>query len=168
MESTGAMSAFAFDPPIFGTVPVGIICRKRRAAYAVIAREYGRIAAVHGPGGYWLPGGGACPGEAPEDAVVREVREELGRGVRLTGKVGEAVQYFHSSADECWYEMTAVFFLAEFEGEPRGAGEHELCWLNPCRASELFFHACHAWAVTQACREHSRTIAPPDRGGRVL
>jgi ADP-ribose pyrophosphatase YjhB (NUDIX family) len=96
-----------------------------------------------------LPGGGSFPGEWPEDTVTREVREELGRAIRLVGRIGEAVQFFFAGDQERWYRMRAVFFQAEFEGEPVAAGEHELCWLDAHRDSALFFHACHAWAVAR-------------------
>jgi putative acetyltransferase len=108
-------------------------------------------AVVQGRTAYWLPGGGALPGETPEETALREVREELGRAVRLVARVGEAVQYFYAANDGCWYEMTAVFFRAEFEGEASTAGEHELCWLDAGGPGKLFFHACHAWAVARAC-----------------
>jgi 8-oxo-dGTP pyrophosphatase MutT (NUDIX family) len=102
---------------------------------------------VRGRRGLWLPGGGALPGESPEQTVAREVREELGRAAHLLGKLGEAVQHFHAASDGCWYEMTAVFFRAELVGEPLGEGEHELLWLDAASASGDFFHACHAWAL---------------------
>jgi 8-oxo-dGTP diphosphatase len=141
------MASSGCGPLVFGSAPSGVLCRKRPAAYAVIPGADGRIAVVRGNNGaWWLPGGGTEPGEAPEETVVREVLEELGRAIRLVGKIGEAVQYFYAPDDGCWYEMTAVFFRAEFEGEPLGRGEDELCWLDVGRAVEGFFHACHAWA----------------------
>jgi CheY-like chemotaxis protein len=139
--------------PVFGSAPSGVACRKRRAAYAVIIGGDGRVACVSRPRGFWLPGGGMLPGERPEDAVRREVREELGRAVRLTGRVGEALQYFDSPADACWYEMTAYFFTAEFAGEPQGAGDEATCWLDADHGRGSFFHACHAWAVSCARRD---------------
>jgi 8-oxo-dGTP diphosphatase len=53
----------------------------RVAAYGVIVDE-GRILLAHwnegGRSGWTLPGGGIDPGEAPADAVVREIAEETG------------------------------------------------------------------------------------------
>jgi 8-oxo-dGTP pyrophosphatase MutT (NUDIX family) len=81
---------------------------------------------------------------------VREVDEELGRLIKVTGRIGEAVEFFYSSDDECWYEMIATFFRAEFEGSPLKKGEDELCWVDSREQPKLFFHACHAWAAAQA------------------
>lgn len=81
---------------------------------------------------------------------MREVREELGRLIKVTGRIGETVQFFYALDDECWYEMVATFFRAEFEGNPVSTGEDELCWVDSREESELFFHACHAWAAAQA------------------
>jgi 8-oxo-dGTP pyrophosphatase MutT (NUDIX family) len=142
------------DPLRFGAAPSGVTLHPRHAAYVVVRGDDGRVAAVRvvgrGNARYWLPGGGIERGETPEAAVVRETREELGRTLRLTGKIGEAVQVFYAGDDARWYEMTAVFFGGEFEGEPVGPSEHELCWLDPSTERESFFHACHAWAASRA------------------
>jgi len=81
---------------------------------------------------------------------VREVREELGRFVKVTKRIGEAVHFFYASDDRCWYEMIATFFRAEFEGGPVSTGVNELCWVDVREQLEVFFHACHAWAATHA------------------
>lgn len=65
----------------------------RVAAYAIITRGEGdetELLLSHwvgtGDGGAWtLPGGGIDDGEDPRDAAVREVLEETGFDVRLTG-----------------------------------------------------------------------------------
>lgn len=47
------------------------------------------LMARHGDDGLWAtPGGGVDPGERPEEAVVRELREELAIEVEVRGLVG--------------------------------------------------------------------------------
>jgi hypothetical protein len=45
--------------------------------------------------------------------------------------------------------MHAVFYAAEFVGEPTGIGEHQLQGLEPCEFDRASYHQCHAWAVRQ-------------------
>lgn len=139
--------------PVFGAAPPGVVCRPRRAAYVVIRAANGLVAAIRALDRdercYWLPGGELGSRESPEDAVCREVREELGRGIRLQGRIGDAVQYFPTDEAARWYEMTATFLRAEFDDERPGRSEHELVWLDVRRAAEMFYHSCHAWAAVR-------------------
>jgi hypothetical protein len=75
-------------------------------------------------------------------------------------RIGEATQFFFAAADDCYYKMLGVFFLAEFPDEPSGKGEHELIWLPLAEAAEAFFHESHAWAARQGLQtstERSQT-----------
>src|SRR5262249_31206192 len=139
----------------FVEAPAGVSCRARLAAYVVVRDPGGRAAVVRvraadGTMRCWLPGGESHPRESPETTAAREVREELGRGVRLDGRIGEAGQFFYGPTEPCSYEMTAVFFRGTFQGAPLGAGTDELAWLDADRDRASFFHACHAWAASQA------------------
>lgn len=133
--------------PVFGSHSPDIECTPRRASYAVIKDPYGRVAAVKGNFGYFLPGGGSLPGETPEQTLRREVSEELAREVRIVRQIGEAVQYFY--ADRQHYRMEATFFAAEFSSDASGAGEHEMCWLEAEQMERAFYHQSHAWAGRQ-------------------
>ena len=131
----------------FGAAPAGESCQVRLAAYAVILEQRGHVAAVVGDSGLFLPGGGTLPGESPEWTVLREIEEECGCAARIIQPLGEATQYFRSTSG--WYQMLATFYVAQFEGDPAGSGEHELIWLSPGEANR-FYHECHAWAVSLA------------------
>src|SRR3954469_13500974 len=85
----------------FGARLDGVAYADRPAAYAVVAGVNGTVAAVRGTSGkFFLPGGGCLPGEAAEEAVRREVREELARSVRLVRPIGVATQYFYAADDD--------------------------------------------------------------------
>ena len=81
--------------------------------------------------------------------MLREIREECGRGARILGQLGEALQYFHDRSATRWYRMVAVFFRAEFDGDQSGPAEHELVWLDPDDTTG-FRHPCHQWALARA------------------
>lgn len=134
----------------FGSQDPGVEYDERRAAYVVIIRD-GYVALVSTEQKYFLPGGGCLPHEQPEATVVREVREELARNVKLLNKLGGATQYFFSSTDRRYYKMLATFFAGELGDDVYSdKGEHELSWLPVAQIDKLCFHECHAWAVHQA------------------
>lgn len=144
------MSPSIAEPYIFGVPEPHVQYTERRAAYVVIINRAGQVATVKPREKHFLPGGGALPGEAPEATVVREVREELARNVRLLRKLGETVQYFYSTTDGCYYKLQAALFVGEFTTESYAdTSEHELHWLPVAAAEQACFHACHAWAIRQ-------------------
>jgi 8-oxo-dGTP diphosphatase len=62
-------------------------------------------------GWYELPGGKVEPDEKPEDAAVRELKEEIGCDVRIISKFGE--MSFHYDNRDFQY----IWFNAELVGE---------------------------------------------------
>jgi 8-oxo-dGTP diphosphatase len=86
-------------------------------AACVITDDYGNLLLVHrdrGDESNWeLPGGKVGNGELPEVAAVREVREALGIGVRLTKLLGNG-EFSHDGDDYSYH-----WFKAEIAaGEP--------------------------------------------------
>ena len=145
------LTSFSFaDAVVFGSRKPNIDYVERRAAY-VVTIEAGNVALVGSGRNRFLPGGGSLLGEAAEMTVAREVREELGREVRLLHPVGAATQYFYSQDDDRHYEMLAVFVAGELTNRlANGVGEHSLEWLPIAQATESCFHECHAWAIRQS------------------
>jgi len=132
------------------------VVRPRRAAYAVLVDDHGRIAVVEGATSgsnrYWLPGGGCESDGSPEEGIEREVEEELGRRISSVERFGEAVQVFYAEADRCWFRMNAVFVRGELGDELATRAEATVDWLDPAHACRGFYHSSHAWAVRQCIR----------------
>jgi len=73
--------------------PVGF--EERRSARAVVSDDLGRIALVWmaNRSHYALPGGGVQKGESIRQALRREILEELGCQIEITGELGKIVEY---------------------------------------------------------------------------
>jgi 8-oxo-dGTP pyrophosphatase MutT (NUDIX family) len=129
------------DLQSFGHFDPRLPYKYRRAAYAVILAGPSAVIAIKAGDKYWLPGG---------ETAIREVREELGRGVRLMQEIGQATQYFYAADEDCNYKMEATFFRAEFIEEQSELREYEPSCVLIADTNTSFFHQCHAWAINQA------------------
>ena len=79
---------------------------------AIITKDGKVFATQRGYGdfkdGWEFPGGKVEEGERPEDAIVREIREELGAEIKVTGfltTVEHDYPTFHLSMDCFWAEL---------------------------------------------------------------
>lgn len=79
---------------------------------AIISKDGKSFATQRGYGdfkdGWEFPGGKVEPGESPEQAIIREIKEELGAEIKVTGFL-TTVEYdyptFHLSMDCFWAEL---------------------------------------------------------------
>jgi 8-oxo-dGTP diphosphatase len=98
---------------------------------AAIVRE-GRVLAARRTtppetaGGWELPGGKVELGESPEGAVVREVAEELGCGIEVTGHLAGEVEI-----RDGYVLRAALARLVEGEPVPRESEHDAVRWLGP-------------------------------------
>lgn len=98
---------------------VAAVLRDARGRILLARRTVGRDLA-----GLWeFPGGKVEPGEAPDDALVRELREELG----IEATVGAAV----ACVDMAYpgKRITLDVREARFSGQPRGLEGQALAWV---------------------------------------
>ena len=137
------------DLPVFGEIPAdGRSLTPRRGAYALILKDGCFGAVEERPGVFFLPGGGIEAGEKPEQALVRELLEELGAGVNDLAPAGQALQYFSTGAEN--YRMLAYFYRVRIGAAKMQNAQFEMRWLQHDHTDRLF-HKCHRWAV----RRHS-------------
>lgn len=103
------------------------------AAVALIDRD-GRVLLAQRPegksmAGLWeFPGGKVEPGESPEQALVRELREELGID---TWNSCLAPLSFASHAYDRFHLLMPVFACRRWEGTPRPMENQTLAWVAP-------------------------------------
>ena len=78
----------------------------------------GRILAMHDERSpyYYLPGGRVGLGETAEDAVIREVREELGVTAKITRPLWLNQAFFNEDVDHLDYHELCIYFLMDLSG----------------------------------------------------
>lgn len=107
---------------------------QRRGSVAVIVRE-GRLLVIRrancvaAPGKYCFPGGGIEPGESEEEALCREIREELSVDVRPVKRLWQSTTPW--GVQLAWW---LADLKSEDEPRPNPAEVDSIHW---CTASEM-------------------------------
>lgn len=85
-------------------------------------------------GGLWeFPGGKVEQGERPEEALIRELEEELGIDVTESCL---APLTFASHGYEEFHLLMPLYVCRQWEGEVEARDGQELAWIRPLRLSE--------------------------------
>ena len=117
---------------------------------AAVARREGKIMICQRkPGSHnglkWeFPGGKLEPGESPEQALIREIREELAVEISV-GRILDAVFYRY-----CDRDVLVLFYdCAVTSGEPAPVDCHAIRWVGPGALSEYDFAGADAAFVAR-------------------
>ena len=109
--------------------------RPRKLVVAALVRRDGRVLMSRRrsdqpmPLLWEFPGGKIEAGEAPEAALAREVREELGCQLRV-GRIHEVV--FHAYAD---FDLYMLVYACTLAGTPRPVEVADVRWVPPAELS---------------------------------
>jgi len=114
---------------------------------AAVRDDRGRLLLIHKvDNDFWaLPGGAMDLGESVADAAVREVAEESGVKVEITGLVGIYTDPGHVMAyddGEVRQEFSVCFHARAIHGEPRqdDTETKAATWVEPAEVSGLNIH----------------------------
>ena len=114
---------------------------------AAVRNDLGELLLIHKiDNDYWaLPGGAVDLGESVREAAVREVEEETGVRVEVTGLVGMYTDPGHVMAyddGEVRQEFSVCFHARYVSGEPRedGAETKAARWVEPDEVAGLSIH----------------------------
>ncbi|WP_366555475.1 (deoxy)nucleoside triphosphate pyrophosphohydrolase [Aquibaculum sediminis] len=108
-------------------------------AAAALVDADGRVLIARRPegkplAGLWeFPGGKVAPGETPEQALVRELHEELGLDTRTSCLAPIA---FASHAYEDFHLLMPLFACRVWQGNPTAREGQELAWVKPVRLAD--------------------------------
>lgn len=115
---------------------------------AVITCELGVLLArrIDNSPPWVFPGGKVEPGESPEAAAVREVMEETGLAVRVTGPIGERI---HPGAGRRVVYVAAEPVQARIVAAMSGSGLDRVVWVSAAAADSLT-----GWTIYEGARDH--------------
>lgn len=111
------------------------------SAGGVIFDDRGRVLLLRrSDEGIWcFPKGHVEPGETPQQAAAREIREECGLECAIGKKVAEIGYRYHWGPDDVNYDKRVIYFLAQpIGGEVRLEDRFDAWrWVAPTRALRM-------------------------------
>ncbi len=115
----------------------GVVVRGEQAIVIVPTRRGAQGQRVLG-----LPKGHVDPGETPEQAATREVREEAGVEADLVEKLGD-VRYFYQRDGKRIFKRVRFFLFAYRSGDPADHDDEveEARWMDLAEAADALSYA---------------------------
>jgi len=99
-----------------------------------LINEYGKVLINERPvgkdyAGYWeFPGGKVDEGETPEEAIIRELKEEI--NIDVTGSCLAPLSFTEKQYDN-YYVVVLLYVCRRWNGHIMPMEEQELAWVNP-------------------------------------
>lgn len=99
-----------------------------------LVNEYGKVLINERPvgkdyAGYWeFPGGKVDKGETPEEAIIRELKEEI--NIDVTGSCLAPLSFTEKQYDN-YYVVVLLYVCRRWNGHIMPMEEQELAWVNP-------------------------------------
>ena len=144
--------------PTFGEKKANTDYVTRYGVYAVIPDpEKKQIVLVQAPNGAWfLPGGEIEAGENHQDALKRELIEELGFTAEIGTYYGQADEYFYSRHRDTYYYNPAYLYEATSFKEVQKPLEdfNHIAWFPIDEAIENLKRGSHKWAIQSWKKQH--------------
>jgi 8-oxo-dGTP diphosphatase len=145
--------------PVFGKRIKGLPYIVRPSAYVVVKNHLGLLATARTKRGWFLPGGGIDAPETPEEAAIRETREECGLVIQPTRLIGKALEIVHVPRRRACVGKDSFFYQAVVvELTEKSEADHELEWIEFGRANDLLSDASHRWAIQSAIHNPQSAI----------
>ena len=142
------------DAPVANSIVPSVV--------AAVRKDSGELLMIHRTdNNLWaLPGGGMDVGESISDTVVREVREETGIDVVVTGLVGVYSNPRHVMAyddGEVRQQFSICFTARPVGGRLATSSEsREVRWVDPAALEELSIHPSIRLRIDHALQETSK------------
>ena len=137
--------------PTFGEKKAGVAYTSRYGVYAVIPDvDKKQIILVQAPNGAWfLPGGEIEAGEDHQEALKRELIEELGFTAEIGVYYGQADEYFYSRHRDTYYYNPAYLYEAISFQEVQKTLEdfNHIAWFPIDEAIEKLKRGSHKWGI---------------------
>lgn len=127
--------------------------RKFNYRVCAIMISDGRILAMHDERSpyFYLPGGRVGLGETAENAVIREVHEELGITAKISRPLWLNQAFFNEDVDHLDYHELCIYFLMDLSGTDllsrgerftaqEGSRTHSFEWLAFDRLKNEYFY----------------------------
>ncbi|MDQ0221479.1 NUDIX hydrolase [Streptococcus moroccensis] len=139
--------------PTFGQKVDGADYQNRYGVYAIIPNpEKTEIILVQAPNGAWfLPGGEIEAGENHEQALTRELIEELGFTATIGDYLGQADEYFYSRhRDTHYYHPAHLYAVTSFSEVQQPLEDfNHLAWFPIGEAITHLKRGSHQWGIQE-------------------